>query len=88
MEEEKGGIIHIFFIFVGITLLLLGLFYTFTDEKIDLKENTMDVHGIEDDTNNDKDNRYFGRAFIMCLCVISFVFILFEVQLSFLDFWD
>ena len=46
MEEEKGGIIHIFFIFVGITLLLLGLFYTFTDEKIDLKQNTMYIHCI------------------------------------------
>ena len=57
MKEEKGGIIHIFFIFIGITLLALGLFYTFTDEKIDLKENTMDVHGIDDDTNNDKDKK-------------------------------
>jgi len=34
MEEEKGGVIHIFFIFTGIALLCLGVFYYFTDDKV------------------------------------------------------
>ena len=55
--EEKGGILHIFFIFVGIALLALGLFYYFTDEKIELKEETNPFENTENNNNNNQDDK-------------------------------
>ena len=56
--EEKSGVLHIFFIFVGLALLGLGLFYYFTDVKIDLhglEENNTNTNTDENNQNNDKD---------------------------------
>ena len=55
--EEKGGVLHIFFIFVGIALLGLGIFYYCTDEKIKLDDfdnsNTSNTNTNIDDNGND-----------------------------------
>lgn len=37
--EEKGGVLHIIFIFAGICLICLGTFYFFTDENMNLDKN-------------------------------------------------
>ena len=53
MKEEKGGVLHVLFLFVGITLICIGVFYIFTDEHIELREeNTGNNTNTE---NKDKD---------------------------------
>ena len=48
MKEEKGGVIHIFFIFIGICLLCLGTFYYFTDDKVELNKDDNKEEVTED----------------------------------------
>ena len=53
--EEKGGIIHIFFIFIGLACLCLGLFMYFTDENIELKEEPIYIYTNTENDNQDDD---------------------------------
>jgi uncharacterized protein YlzI (FlbEa/FlbD family) len=56
MEEEKGGVLYIIFIFIGVACLSLGAFEFFTDEKIDLKEDpNYTKNEIDNTQNEDKD---------------------------------
>lgn len=57
MEEEKGGVLHIIFIFIGIACLGLGIFYFFTDEHIELKKENKNYNDNTSNTeNNNQDN--------------------------------
>lgn len=51
MKEEKEGVLHIIFIFIGIALLSLGTFYFFTDDKINLEDNKKEE--VKEDINKD-----------------------------------
>ena len=58
--EEKGGILHIIFLFIGIACISLGVFYTVTDEKIKLDEYDDKIVIIVDDdpnTNTEQDDK-------------------------------
>ena len=49
MKEEKEGILHIIFIFIGICLICLGTFYAFTDNKTELEpENNNSNNNVQD----------------------------------------
>lgn len=55
--EEKGGVIHIIFFFIGIACISLGIFYLLTDEKIKLDEyDDKIVIIVDDDPNANTDN--------------------------------
>ena len=49
MEEEKGGMLHIIYIFIGLCLLCLGVFYYFTDDSY------REVLNKQKTNNEDKD---------------------------------
>lgn len=53
MKEEKDGVLHIIFIFIGIALLSLGTFYYFTDDKKSLDDEKKEEKKEEVDTNID-----------------------------------
>ena len=52
--EEKGGVLHIIFIFIGLACLCLGVFNLLTDEKIELKEEPNYTN--KDDNKTDDEN--------------------------------
>ncbi len=54
--EEKGGVLHIIFIFIGVACLSLGAFEFFTDEKIELKEDP-NYSNTEKDNDTKNDNK-------------------------------
>ena len=49
MKEEKEGVLHIIFIFVGLCLICLGAFYYFTDDKINLNQNNNKNNNVSED---------------------------------------
>ena len=58
--EEKGGYLHIIFIFIGVACLALGVFYYITDNenKERLAENTIsDESTKEQEENNNKEEK-------------------------------
>ena len=56
MKEEKGGVLHILFLFIGIALLALGIFYFVTDRTEILDENVENPYVIIRDDDNKKNS--------------------------------
>ena len=71
MEEEKGGVLHIIFIFIGIALLSLGVFQFFTDEKIDLKEDPNNSNSASNQEKDDDNNQDQDKDIIHQLSIIK-----------------
>ena len=76
MEEEKGGVLHIIIIFVGIACLCLGLFMYFTDEKIELKEENKNYNNKSNTENNnqekdDDDDKVEGQDLISQISLMN-----------------
>lgn len=65
MEEEKGGVLHIIFIFIGVACLSLGAFIFFTDEKIELKEEPNYSNTAKDDTPVDNNKNVINQLSIV-----------------------
>ena len=65
MEEEKGGVLHIIFIFIGVACLSLGAFIFFTDEKIELKEEPNYSNTAKDDTPGDNNKNVINQLSIV-----------------------